>query len=400
MTEEERYSALEQEKQNALNNSNKTYEDLLTQNQQYSSSVNDYLNKYQTTQNDIYDKQTQFQVDLQNQNKEKAEKEYQKEAIASKNAYYDFINPYGVQAEIQAQNGLNRAGYSETVKSQAWTTQQNRTAQARASMNDAKLQFDNAIKEAYLNNDVNKANLALQILQQQQEEALRSFNYVSDTKQNQLSNYQNLDSEYNNRYNTLYSQIQQEKATQEAIRQWEVEMAERQRQYNETMAYQREQDRIAQENWEREFALSQASASSIRSGGYPLTESGSQLTENINQSSKSNTGAVTGSVLGSQLTGGSTNPYTGTRNKDADNGTFSNGYQPNNVGGAKLSKSGYTVSDIFANTAYGSTGISLANQTIWKANGKYYVWDGSIDDYINVTDQVNKSVNKKMSVKW
>jgi len=232
MTEQERYNALEQEKQNALNNSNKTYEDLLNQNQQYSSSFNDYLNKYQNTQNDIYDKQTQFQVDLQNQNKEKVEREYQKEAMASKNAYYDFINPYGIQAEIQAQNGLNKAGYSETVKSQAWTTQQNRTAQARASMNEAKLQFDNAIKEAYLNNDVNKANLALQILQQQQEEALRNFNYISDTKQNQLSNSQTLDSEYSNRYNTLYNQIQQEKATAEAIRQWEAEMAEQKRQFD------------------------------------------------------------------------------------------------------------------------------------------------------------------------
>ena len=92
MTEEQRYAQLEQEKQNAYNQANKTYEDLLNQNTAYSNSVNDYLNKYQTTQNDIYDKQTQFQVDLQNQNKEKAEKEYQKEAIASKNAYYDRID--------------------------------------------------------------------------------------------------------------------------------------------------------------------------------------------------------------------------------------------------------------------------------------------------------------------
>lgn len=378
MTEEERYSALEKEKQNALNNSNKTYEDLLNQNQQYSNSVNDYLNKYQTTQNDIYDKQTQFQVDMQNQNKEKAEKEYQKEAIASKNAYYDFINPYGVQAEIQAQNGLNRAGYSETVKSQAWTTQQNRTAQARASMNEAKLQFDNAIKEAYLNNDVNKANLALQILQQQQEETLRNFNYISDTKQNQLSTSLNLDSEYNNRYNNLYSQIQQEKAREEAIRQWEAEMAEQQRQYNESLAYQKEQDRITQENWEKEYVLSKYNTySSGGSGGYTLTNGN-----------------------GEQLSGSVTNPYTGTRNKDAEKGTFSNGYQPNNVNGAKLSKSGYKVSDIFANSAYGSTGISLANQSIWKANGKYYVWDGSIDDYIDVTSKVSYSLSHSGPTKW
>lgn len=376
MTEEQRYAQLEQEKQNAYNQANKTYEDLLNQNTAYSNSVNDYLNKYQTTQNDIYDKQTQFQVDLQNQNKEKAEKEYQKEAIASKNAYYDFINPYGVQREIQAQNGLNGTGYSETTKSQAWTTQQNRTAQARASMNEAKLQFDNAIKEAYLNNDVNKANLALQILQQQQEEMLRKFNYVSDTKQNQLSTSLNLDSEYNNRYNTLYSQIQQEKAREEAIRQWEAEMAEKQRQYNESLAYQKEQDRIAQQQWEKEYALSQASIKNKNSSG-----------GNNNNNS-------------TDLTTGTINPYTGTRNKDAEKGTFSNGYQPNNVNGAKLSKSGYKVSDIFANSAYGSTGISLANQSIWKANGKYYVWDGSIDDYIDVTSKVSYSLSHSGPTKW
>lgn len=318
MTEEERYSALEQEKQNALNNSNKTYEDLLNQNQQYSSSVNDYLNKYQTTQNEIYDKQTQFQVDLQNQNKEKAEKEYQQEAIASKNAYYDFVNPYGVQAEIQAQNGLNRAGYSETAKSQAWTTQQNRTAQAKASMNEAKLQFDNAIKEAYLNNDVNKANLALQILQQQQDEALRNFNYISDTKQNQLSTSLNLDSEYNNRYNTLYSQIQQEKATQEAIRQWEAEMAEQQRQYNESLAYQREQDRIAQEQWEKEYALSKYNTynnNSGGSGGYELTDgndsqSTNSVVQNVSNAVKNAVANLTNSIKGkSSSTSDSTRVY-------------------------------------------------------------------------------------------
>lgn len=300
MTEEQRYQTLEQEKQNALANSNKTYEDLLNQNAQYSQGVKDYLNQYQQTQNDIYDKQTQFQVDLQNQNKEKAEKEYQQEAVASKNAYYDFINPYGIQAEIQAQNGLRGTGYSETTKSQAWTTQQNRTAQARASMNEAKLQFDNAIKEAYLNNDVNKANLALQILQQQQEEALRNFNYISDTKQNQLSNNQTLDSDYYNRYNTLYSQIQQEKATAEAIRQWEAEMAEQQRQYNESLALQREQMAQEQARWEKEYALSKATAyNNSRSSNYgSLTDGNSGSLTNTTTNGNSYPVGASGSVLG------------------------------------------------------------------------------------------------------
>lgn len=384
MTEEQRYQALANEKQTAINNSNKTYEDLLNQNTQYSNSVNDYLNKYQTTQNEVYDKQTQFQVDLQNQNKEKAERDYQKEAIASKNAYYDFINPYGVQREIQAQNGLQNTGYNETTKSQAWTTQQNRTAQARASMNEAKLQFDNAIKEAYLNNDVNKANLALQILEQQQQEALRSFNYVSDTKQNQLSNNQSLDSDYNNRYNTLYSQIQQEKATKEAIRQWEAEMA-----------YKQEQAKIAQQQWEKEYALSRnnyygsssgrSGSGSSSGGGVALTDSGSQRIQ--------------------------TNYYSGNVNPDVQYGTFGtldkNGvkYQPDNVGGEKLSSSGKVVSDYFGKgNVTGASGANMDNQRVWKTKaGKYYIWDGSQNKYVDITGRIpNTSTGTVLSkvVRW
>lgn len=35
------------------------------------------------------------------------------------------------------------------------------------------------------------------------------------------------------------------------------------------------------------------------------------------------------------------NPYTGTKNPDIKNGTFNNGYQPDNIGGVKLIESGY-----------------------------------------------------------
>lgn len=364
MSEDERYQKLANERAAAIDQSNKTYDDLLNKNTEYSNSQREFLNNYQNTQNDIYDKQTAFQVDLQNQNKEKAEREYQKEAQASKNAYYDFINPYGVQAEIQAQNGLNRAGYSETVKSQAWTTQQNRTAQARAKMQDAKLQFDNAIKEAYLNNDTLKAELALKILEQQQQEALRSFNYVSDTQQNRLSNNQNLDSDYNNRYNTLYSQIQEEKARQEAIRQWEEEMK-----------FKQEQARIAQEQWEREFALSQAAANARYSGGSGSSSGGSSRSggsgsEDVyltsptgsDVSNINNPYAVTGSAIAA-LTGGLS---------DAQKyGTFSNGYQPKGISGyGTLSKTGDTM-DVKGKT-----------QNIWKTpDGTRWVWDGSSRTY-------------------
>ena len=75
-----------------------------------------------------------------------------------------------------------------------------------------------------------------------------------------------------------------------------------------------------------------------------------------------------------------TNPYTGTKNSDAKYGTFSNGYQPNNVGKTKingkevvnkLSKSGIT--DV----------VNGVTQNVWKdLNGKLWIWDGTQNAYL------------------
>lgn len=73
-----------------------------------------------------------------------------------------------------------------------------------------------------------------------------------------------------------------------------------------------------------------------------------------------------------QSFGAGVNPYTGTKHPDAKNGTFSNGYQPNNIGGTKLKNSGM------------STSITGKSQTIWEANGKYWLWRGDLNKYIEV----------------
>ena len=73
-----------------------------------------------------------------------------------------------------------------------------------------------------------------------------------------------------------------------------------------------------------------------------------------------------------QAFGQGVNPYTGTKHPDAKNGTFSNGYQPNNIGGTKLKNSGM------------STSITGKSQTIWEANGKYWLWRGDLNKYVEV----------------
>lgn len=65
------------------------------------------------------------------------------------------------------------------------------------------------------------------------------------------------------------------------------------------------------------------------------------------------------------------NPYTGTKNSDCKNGTFSNGYQPNNINGKKLSKSGIT--DV----------VNGVTQNVWKTpDGKLWIWDGTQNKYL------------------
>ena len=72
------------------------------------------------------------------------------------------------------------------------------------------------------------------------------------------------------------------------------------------------------------------------------------------------------------------NPYTGTKHKDAQYGTFSNGYQPNNIGGKKLkAQSEYEVY------------VNGVKQSVWSYdNGKtLWAWDGSINEYVDVTSK-------------
>lgn len=69
------------------------------------------------------------------------------------------------------------------------------------------------------------------------------------------------------------------------------------------------------------------------------------------------------------------NPYTGSKNSDIKNGTFSNGYQPNNVNGQKLSKSGIT--DV----------VNGVTQNVWKTpDGTKWIWDGTQNKYLRYED--------------
>lgn len=171
-------------------------------------------------------------------------------------------------------------------------------------------------------------------------------------------------------YNELYGDERNfgYTAEQDAIA---ADLAERRFRYEQeqnaaALEYQKQRDAVSDAQWERNYALSLAAkgGSSGGTGDVNLfTYAGTDTKNddyNIYYDSNGKQYSVARGV----------NPYTGTKNADAKNGTFSNGYQPNNVGGSRLTKTGLT--DV----------VNGRTQNVWvDEDGRAWIWDGTQNSY-------------------
>ena len=383
--EDKRLAKIESEKQNAINNNNSVYQNLNNQAQNLYNQQQQYAADYQKTQDEVLDKQLANQTAKIEQQKQKATENRDTEAVKARNDYQAYINPYGVNAESLASRGLLNSGLSETSQLGGYNTYQNRVASANKALQDAITAYDNDINDAQLNNDVSKAQNALTKLEMQLKYAQSYYDTTSELAQKSLSNQQALRSQYANQYQAMLGQILDENQYKESVRQYNKDLAEKQRQYNQNMAYQKARDKVADAQWQKEYELSKKSVAVSRksSGG-----------------SRSSGGSGGGSGKGGKAPIGDNNQTSKKVHKDAKYGTFSNGYQPDNVGGKKLSKSGKKVSDVFSDASLQSNGknSSFGKQNIWTDGKNYYVWVG--DDYVKVSDAVSASKSWGKKVGW
>lgn len=271
---DERLTNIEAQKQAQLQKSDALYNNILNDIGNLYQQQQDYANQYETTQNDILDKQLAYNTGLIEQQKEIARQNKAEEERKARNTYDAYQNRYGSGAESLANSGLSNSGYAVRQSDSANVAYQNRLAMANKTMQNAITQYDNDINQARLNNDVAKAQNALEKLKLQLQYSESYYNKKGDLQLNQFNTGRSIDTDYYNRYQTEYQNIQNEKARQEAIRQWETEMAEKQRQYNENMAYQKERDRIADEQWLKEYNLSKSKIAASRSGGGSISLTG------------------------------------------------------------------------------------------------------------------------------
>lgn len=171
-----------------------------------------------------------------------------------------------------------------------------------------------------------------------------------------------------------YQYQQEQDALTEAWRQKEFDEA--QRQYNEQMALTKEQW-----NWEKQQA---SAGNNSNNNGNNNNNGNSQATFANTLWTATGTTDDNGNLIfrnsegKTQAFAPGINPYTGTKHPDAKYGTFSNGYQPNNIGLDNNKK------PIKLKNSSMSTSVTGKSQTIWEANGKYWLWRGDLNKYIEV----------------
>ena len=187
------------------------------------------------------------------------------------------------------------------------------------------------------------------------------------------------DAEDDRRWQTEYDRGVYEYDTSlgEQKRQYDSNFAEEQRQYNSNLAEEQRQydSNFAEEQrqYNNNAAISQQEAETDYYNALANYEDG-KTDDFYTYSGTDDEGNNLYYKDGKQYSyAQGINPYTGNTNPDAKNGTFSNGYQPDNVGGKKLKKTGSQSDD---------TGVM---QNIFTTgDGHYWLWNGKINQYEEV----------------
>lgn len=426
---DERFSQVESEKQAALNDVNNTYNNMVSQSDKFYEDQKAAIQDYANTQSQIQQDNTNFTIDTINQQKEQANKDYTKE---QKGAYVDWqkqSNQYGANAEQMAASGLSNTGYSESSQVSMYNQYQGRVATARETYNKAVLNYDNAIKDAQLQNNSKLAEIAYNALQAQLELSLEGFQYKNSLLSEQIQMQQQTEDRYYSRWQDVLNQMNTENQFAESVRQYEQnyklqqqqfaeekrqfelsynqqvkEFNESIRQFNEEIArlkkkdeqeykmeiqqleLQKQQLEQAKKEAERDYQLKQQQlAEQIRSN---------KAAESISwyNATTSRTAATSGgNPTGNYTDGGSGNYevntayYKGDLSADAKKyGTFSNGYQPKGIiGHGNLKKTGDTIT-FSTQTLSGQK--QTVTQNIWvTSDGMKWYWDGRKNDYVAVS---------------
>lgn len=220
--DDERFKTVENEKAEAINKSNQTYDNIINNADQFYDEQIKATQDWEQKQTQLQQEQTDFAIEKIEQEKDKSHKDYVKEQSG---AYVDWqkqSNPYGAEAEKRAASGLNNSGYSESSQVSMYNTYQNRVATARETYQYAVVNYNNMIKEAQLQNNAKLAEIAYNSLQQQLQLGLEGFQYKNNLILEKATAEREIDNTYYSRWQNVLNQMNTENALAEDIRQFDT----------------------------------------------------------------------------------------------------------------------------------------------------------------------------------
>ena len=251
--EDKRLTGIEDEKNQKLTAEETTYGSMIDNTDKFYQAQIDASKDWANQQSQIQQEQTDFTIEQIEQQKEQAEKDYTKEQAG---AYVDWqkqSNEYGVNAEKMASAGLAGTGFSESSQVSMYNTYQNRVSTARESYNKAVLNYNNAIKDARLQNNAALAEIAANALQQQLELSLQGFQYKNQLISELSDKKMQVESLYNDKWKT-----QLDVMNKEIDRTWQADQNEIERQWKEKETQLDRDFQSAQAQIERKFKEAQA----------------------------------------------------------------------------------------------------------------------------------------------
>ena len=225
--EDERFTEAETWRTNALDDNNKLYDGAIKDVETVKEDQINAANSYAAQQSKNAQERTDFTIEQINQQKDQAKKDYTKEQSG---AYVDWqkqSNEYGANAEAQAAQGMAGTGYSESSQVAMYNQYQNRVATARESYTRAVLNYDNAIKDAQLQNNALLAEIAYQALQTSLEATIAAMQQKNTLLMAKASDAFKIESMYDTKYQNVLAQMNEENKLKENVRQFEADDAYR-----------------------------------------------------------------------------------------------------------------------------------------------------------------------------
>lgn len=255
--DDKRFTQVNNDKTAALSEMEKTYGGMINDSDKYFQEQVSATEKWGAEQKKNQQAQTDFAIEKIEQQKDQAHKDYIKEQSGAYTDWQKQSDPYGVDAEQKAAAGMANSGYSESSKVAMFTTYQNRVIAAREVYSRAVLNYDNAIKDATLQNNAALAEIAFNTLQKSLELGLQGFQYKNTLVLEKANKKTELEQIYHSRYQDVLNQINKENALKEEVRQYNEKMAEEKRQYNEKMAEEKRQYNSSLEWQKQQFGQQQ-----------------------------------------------------------------------------------------------------------------------------------------------